>query len=52
MGHPCIAWFATNMSVTENKKGLPESYKLNMKSQKVPVKQVLKQHSVHYAMHN
>jgi len=36
------------MSVTENKKGLPDSYKLNMKSQKkIPVKQLLK-HNIPY----
>jgi hypothetical protein len=42
MGHPCIAWFATNTLVTENKKGLPDSYKLNMKSQKNSSKTVIK----------
>jgi len=37
------------MSVTENKKGLPDSYKLNMKSQKIPVKQLL-EHNIPYIM--
>jgi hypothetical protein len=37
------------MSVTENKKGVPDSYKLNMKSQQIPVKRLL-EHNIQYIM--